>query len=56
MRSRYREKIDAHIANLKKAAIGMGAAHSLVDITQPLDAALRNYLLLRQRRGGVLGR
>jgi uncharacterized protein (DUF58 family) len=56
MRSRYREKIDAHIANLKKAAIGMGAEHTLVDITQPLDAALRSYLLFRQRRGGVLGR
>jgi hypothetical protein len=34
----------------------MGAEHSLVDVTQPLDAALRSYLLFRQRRGGVLGR
>ncbi|HEY5566632.1 MAG TPA: DUF58 domain-containing protein [Gammaproteobacteria bacterium] len=51
MRSRYREKIDAHVESLKKAAIGAGADHSLVDITQPLDAALRSYLLFRQRRG-----
>jgi uncharacterized protein (DUF58 family) len=51
MRSRYREKIGAHIDNLKKAAIGAGADHELVDITQPLDAALRSYLLFRQRRG-----
>jgi uncharacterized protein (DUF58 family) len=51
MRSRYREKIDAHVESLKRAAIGAGADHSLVDITQPLDAALRSYLLFRQRRG-----
>jgi uncharacterized protein (DUF58 family) len=51
MRSRYREKIAAHIDNLKRAAIGVGADHTLVDITQPLDAALRSYLLFRQRRG-----
>jgi uncharacterized protein (DUF58 family) len=51
MRSRYREKIDAHVESLKKAAIGAGADHALVDITQPLDAALRSYLLFRQRRG-----
>jgi uncharacterized protein (DUF58 family) len=51
MRSRYREKINAHVDGLKKAAIGAGADHELVDITQPLDAALRSYLLFRQRRG-----
>jgi uncharacterized protein (DUF58 family) len=51
MRSRYREKIDAHVAKLKKAAIGIGAEHALVDITQPLDAALRSYLSFRKRRG-----
>jgi uncharacterized protein (DUF58 family) len=51
MRSRYREKIEAHVESLKKAAIGAGADHVLVDVTQPLDAALRAYLLFRQRRG-----
>jgi uncharacterized protein (DUF58 family) len=51
MRARYREKIDAHIADLKREAIGAGADHELVDVTHPLDEALRSYLLFRQRRG-----
>ncbi len=51
MRARYREKIDAHISDLKRQAIGAGADHVLVDITHPLDEALRGYLLFRQRRG-----
>lgn len=51
MRARYREKIDAHIADMKREAIGAGADHELVDITHPLDEALRGYLLFRQRRG-----
>ena len=51
MRSRYREKIDAHVGDLKRAAIGAGADHRLVEITEPLDEALRSYLLFRQRRG-----
>jgi uncharacterized protein (DUF58 family) len=51
MRARYREKIDAHISDLKREAIGAGADHELVDVTHPLDEALRSYLLFRQRRG-----
>ena len=51
MRARYREKIDAHISALKREATGAGADHELVDITHPLDDALRGYLLFRQRRG-----
>lgn len=51
MRARYREKIDAHIADMKRAATGAGADHELVDITHPLDEALRGYLMFRQRRG-----
>jgi hypothetical protein len=51
MRARYREKIDAHIADLKHEATGAGADHVLVDVTHPLDEALRSYLLFRQRRG-----
>jgi uncharacterized protein (DUF58 family) len=51
MRSRYREKIEAHVSELKRAAIGARADHELVDIPQPLDEALRSYLLFRQRRG-----
>ncbi|HEX6997391.1 MAG TPA: DUF58 domain-containing protein [Gammaproteobacteria bacterium] len=51
MSSRYRQRIRAHIEALKQAALGAGADYQLVDITQPLDAVLRNYLLFRQRRG-----
>jgi uncharacterized protein (DUF58 family) len=51
MRERYREKIDAHIGELKRQATGAGADHVLVDVTHPLDEALRAYLLFRQRRG-----
>jgi uncharacterized protein (DUF58 family) len=51
MRARYREKIEAHITDLKREAVGAGADHELVDITHPLDEALRSYLLFRQRRG-----
>jgi uncharacterized protein (DUF58 family) len=51
MGSRYREKIDAHIESLRHAAVGAGADHALVNVTRPLDDALRSYLLFRQRRG-----
>lgn len=51
MRARYRDKIDAHISDLKRQAAGSGADHVLVDVTHPLDEALRGYLLFRQRRG-----
>ena len=51
MRSRYREKIDAHVGELKRQAVGAGADHVLVNINDPLDDALRNYLLFRHRRG-----
>jgi len=51
MGSRYKARIKAHVDGLKRAAIGAGADHELVDVTQPLDEALRSYLLFRQRRG-----
>ena len=51
MRSRYREKIQEHVQELKDCASGAGADHALIKITDPLDVALRNYLLFRQRRG-----
>jgi uncharacterized protein (DUF58 family) len=51
MRSRYRERIRQHIDALKRAALGAGADHMLLNITEPLDEALRNYLKFRQRRG-----
>jgi uncharacterized protein (DUF58 family) len=51
MSSLYRQRIDAHVAALKKAALAAGADHQLVSITEPLDDVLRKYLLFRQRRG-----
>lgn len=51
MRSRYRERIREHIDKLDKAATGAGADHVLVNIADPLDAALKDYLTFRQRRG-----
>lgn len=50
MREDYRQRIRAHIDDLKKAAAGIGADHVLVDTADSLDQALRNYLLFRQRR------
>jgi len=51
LRSRYLERIDAHVEGLKKAAVGVGADHVLVNIAEPLDEALKSYLTFRQRRG-----
>jgi uncharacterized protein (DUF58 family) len=51
MSSLYRERIAAHIAAMKKAALGANADHQLVNISEPLDAVLRSYLLFRRRRG-----
>ena len=51
MRSRYRERIDAHVDALKRAAVGIGADHTLVNIAAPLNEALKDYLTFRQRRG-----
>ena len=50
MRERYPERIRQHIDRLAKAAAGIGADHVLVDTSDSLDGALRNYLLFRQRR------
>jgi uncharacterized protein (DUF58 family) len=51
MHSRYREKIQAHIAEIKTAAARAGADYKLVVTDDSLDDALREYLLFRQRRG-----
>ncbi len=51
MSSLYRERIDAHVSELKKQALGAGADYELVNIAEPLDAVLRSYLMFRHRRG-----
>jgi uncharacterized protein (DUF58 family) len=50
MRDAYPERMQAHINELSRAASGIGADHVLVNTSDSLDLALRNYLLFRQRR------
>jgi uncharacterized protein (DUF58 family) len=46
----YREKIDAHVESLRSEAKKAGIDYFLVETDRPLDAALREYLTLRQGR------
>jgi len=50
MREAYPQRIRSHIDALQKAAMSIGADHVLVNTSDSLDQALRNYLLFRQRR------
>jgi len=51
VRHEYGPKIDGHIAGLRDRAQRSGIDYVLIDTSQPLDVALRNYLLVRQGRG-----
>jgi uncharacterized protein (DUF58 family) len=44
----YRDKIDAHIADLRSRAQGAGIGYFLADTSRPLDSALREYLAIRK--------
>jgi len=46
----YGPKIDAHIEDLKSRAKAAGLDYFLIDTSRPLDAALREYLAIRQGR------
>jgi uncharacterized protein (DUF58 family) len=46
----YKQKIDAHVQDLKKRAQGAGMDYFLVDTSRPLDSALREYLAVRLGR------
>jgi uncharacterized protein (DUF58 family) len=46
----YREKLGAHLASLRKAAADVGAHQLLISTDEPLDRALRRYLLFREGR------
>lgn len=46
----YRERLEQHLQGLKRAAASVGAHQVLVSTDEPLDQALRRYLLFRQRR------
>ena len=50
MQEDYPKRIRSHIDDLNKAAAGIGADHVLVNTSDSLDKALRNYLLFRQKR------
>lgn len=46
----YNQRMEEHIRSIRDAAVGIGAEHLLVSTAEPLDKALRNYLMFRQRR------
>jgi uncharacterized protein (DUF58 family) len=50
IKDHYSERVQAHVRSLRDAAASIGADHVLVDTSEPLDQALRNYLMFRQRR------
>lgn len=47
---RYQQRLKAHLDALRSTAAGAGANYALLPSDQPLDDALRRYLLYRQRR------
>lgn len=49
-RREYRERIDAHTTALRQASQEAGIDYVLIPTDKPLDAALREYLAVRQRR------
>ena len=49
-RNEYREKMDAHIEELRDRARGAGMDYYLLVTDRPLDGALREYLTIRQGR------
>jgi len=46
----YREKIEAHLADLRDRTQAAGMGYCLLMTDKPLDAALREYLSLRGGR------
>ena len=51
MQKEYRERINAHIAAIQKAASGMNCDHVLINTSAPLDRALHSHLTFREKRG-----
>jgi uncharacterized protein (DUF58 family) len=49
VRARYRELIDAHLAELRRLFAASGVDYALLDTAKPLDHALSSYLTSRQR-------
>lgn len=49
-RREYRDKMQSHIDAMRSAAQGIGADYMQMNTGQPLDMALREYLVFRQRK------
>lgn len=49
-RTEYRQKIDAHIQDLRSKAQGAGIEYFLLRTDRPLDEALREYFTIREGR------
>lgn len=47
----YRERLNTHLESLREAAATAGAHQLLLSTDEPLDRALRRYLMFRQGRG-----
>lgn len=47
---RYRQRLQAHLDGLRSTAASVRASYALLPSDQPLNEALRRYLLFRQRR------
>jgi uncharacterized protein (DUF58 family) len=52
VKTTYRARIDAHIESLRSKAHAAGMDYQFLVTNQPLDAALREYLTLRQAGNG----
>lgn len=50
-RNEYPAKVKAHAEDLKSTIQGAGGDYVQLDTSKPLDTALREYLIFRQRRG-----
>jgi hypothetical protein len=49
-KTEYREKVQAHLTQLRDRALGAGLGYCLLMTDRPLDDALREYLTLRGGR------
>ena len=49
LRGRYRERVADHLEKVRKVAASARADHALLVTDEPLDRALRRYLMFRQR-------
>jgi uncharacterized protein (DUF58 family) len=49
LRTTYRDRVSTHLAKMKEVAARHRADHALLVTDEPLDRALRRYLMFRQR-------